>query len=370
MTIVIIGAGLHGLSLAYHLSKKEIKDVIMIEMHRIGYGSSSRNAGRFRYHFYHPRNIEFAIEGINYLIEHSKELSMNPLIYKGGYLWILNDKYYNIFKYLHSLWSAYGVGGKFILCRELCSFLKTDKLCYFAPQDGSFHHDYLLYSYYNEIKNKYKIVYDKVEKLIVDHNKVREVKLSSTSIKEPQIVVVTAGAWSGNIMNSININVPIVPEKRELYLTESLKYFIEPLIIDFNTEIYFSQTLKGEIIGGLQNESERGFLPFDISFENLILYLKKLKSIVNGIDGVGIIRGWSGYYEMTPDSSHIMGRGEDWPDNLYIDAGYSGHGAMFSAYAGKIMAEYLVDGLKNKFLEYFSPDRFKYNKLIQEKLVI
>jgi len=369
--IIIIGAGLHGLSVAYHLLKKDVKDVVIIEMVRVGYGSSSRNAGRFRYNFYNRYNIEFAIDAINYLKDQSRQLDFNPLIYTTGYLWILNDEeLINKYKLLHSLWSYYNVSGKFIECKEYFSYLKTDEICYFAPHNGSFHHDYLLYSYYNFIKNKYRIVYDKVEKIVVEFGKVKGVKLASGSFLNAEKVIVTAGAWSSTLFNDLGINIPIFPERRELYLTEDIKFFIEPLIIDHKRGIYFSQTLKGEIIGGLDTATGKGFVPFTVSFSAMVKFLKELRSLVDRIKGIGILRGWSGYYEMTPDHSHIIGQGNEWPEGLYIDAGYSGHGAMFSAFSGKILSEYIIDGKRSKYLDIFSPDRFEQGKLVEEKLVI
>ncbi|MQL54604.1 NAD(P)/FAD-dependent oxidoreductase [Acidianus ambivalens] len=367
--MIIIGAGGHGLSLAYHLVKKGVKGIILVEQGRIGYGSSSRNASRFRYHFYSKENIEFALEGIKYLISQKKKLKYNPLIYKTGYLWLLHDE--NLienFKKLHSLWSSYSIGGKFLECREF-EFLKVNRTCYFAPQDGAFHHDYILYSYYEEIKDKVDIKYAKVSKIMYNNGKITGIKLESGEEIKDDVVIVTAGAWSGELLKTANINLPIYPDRKEIFITEDVKFGIKPLVIDFKREIYFSHTLKGEIIGGIEKE-DIGFKEFSISFLDSIEYLKRLREVVKGIEGIGILRGWSGYYEMTPDHSHVMGYGNDWPEGLFIDAGYSGHGMMFAPYAGKIMADLIADNKKNRFIQIFSPDRFNEEKLIEEKMVI
>ncbi len=131
-----------------------------------------------------------------------------------------------------------------------------------------------------------------------------------------------------------------------------------------------SQTLKGEIIGGIEDKRDFLFYPFTISIENTVKFLKGVRNLIKGAEGIGILRGWSGYYEMTPDHSHIMGYSNSWPDGLYIDAGYSGHGMMFSPFSGKIMADLIADNIKSKFIRIFSPDRFKNNQLVQENMVI
>ena len=366
--ILIIGAGAHGLSIAYHLKKKGINDVILIEMKRIGYGSSSRNAARYRYHFYSKENVEYAKKAIPYLISQAKELFLNSTINTTGYLWILRDeRQIESFKKLDSFWKGLGVGGKFVKCKDF-DYLTYDGECYFAPQDGSFHHDYILYSYYIEIMNKYRIIYDEVTEIVLGSGRVKGVKTSSGKIIQGEKIVITAGAWSGKLLQKEKLPNYIEPERKEIFITEPIKYYIKPLIID--NEVYFSQTLKGEIIGGTETETERGFLPFTNSFSEMIKFATRLKSLVKRIEGIGILRGWSGYYEMTPDHSHIIGYGEDWPEGLYIDAGYSGHGMMFAPYSGKLMADLIADDRKDAAITTFSPDRFSKNKLIAEKLVI
>ncbi len=367
--MIIIGAGSHGLSLAYHLIKKGINNIILIEQNRIGYGSSGRNASRYRYHFYAKENIEFALEGIKYLISQRREFKYNPLIYKTGYLWLLdNENLIQNFRKLHSLWSSYSIGGKFLECKEF-KFLKIDATCYFAPQDGAFHHDYILYSYYDEIKDKVNIKYGKVTKILQNNGKITGVQFESGEEIKDDTVIVTAGAWSGELLKTINIDLPIYPDRKEIFITEDVKFKVKPLVIDFKRQIYFSHTLKGEIIGGIEKE-DIGFKDFSVSFIDSIEYLKRLREVVKGIDGIGMLRGWSGYYEMTPDHSHVMGYDNEWPEGLYIDAGYSGHGMMFAPYSGKILADLIADNKKSRFIQLFSPNRFKEEKLIGENMVI
>ncbi len=362
--IIIVGAGGHGLSLAYHLHKKGVKDIIIIEKKRIGYGSSSRNAGRFRYHFYSRENVEYALEAIKYLEESSKELRYNPLLYKPGYLWILSERYIEYFRKLHSLWASLGVGGKFMECSEF-DFLKADGQCYFAPQDGAFHHDYILYSYYEEIRGHVKVINKEVMGVEGKDN-VRGVITSDRALIEGDQVVITAGAWSSQILPGL----PVFPERKQIFITEDMKYKVKPLVINVEENVYFSQTLKGEIIGGVESTTERGFLPFTTSLEEALSFLKAVRKHVRGAEGIGILRGWSGYYEMTPDHSHIMGYSENWPEGLYVDAGYSGHGMMFAPFSGKIMADLIADGRKSRFFDIFSPDRFQKNRPIREEMVI
>jgi sarcosine oxidase subunit beta len=83
-----------------------------------------------------------------------------------------------------------------------------------------------------------------------------------------------------------------------------------------------------------------------------------------------VLRVWSGFYEVTPDHSHILGRGPQWPENLYIAAGFSGHGLLMAPFAGEAMADLLLDGRTTPLMEPFRPSRFEEGKQINEALVI
>ncbi|PSN93838.1 FAD-dependent oxidoreductase, partial [Candidatus Marsarchaeota G2 archaeon ECH_B_SAG-C16] len=80
-------------------------------------------------------------------------------------------------------------------------------------------------------------------------------------------------------------------------------------------------------------------------------------------------RQWSGYYEVTPDHSQIMGAHPSWPEGLFVAAGFSGHGMMMSPLAGELMAEYIATGRIPDLMRPYSPERFDENRLIDEAMV-
>ncbi|MUN29114.1 NAD(P)/FAD-dependent oxidoreductase [Sulfuracidifex metallicus] len=362
MKVIILGAGSHGLSLAYHLLKEGV-DVTLVEKGEVNHGSSGRNAGRFRYHFNSKQNIEYAKEAIPYLLSICQELPLNPFCSRTGYLWILDEEEIERMKLLDSLWRSEGVGGEFIDCSQF-SFLKEGK-CYYAPQDGSFHHDYLSLGLYIEIaKMGGKLVRGEALSFLTSGGKVVGVKTNNGEI-EGDVIAVTLGAWTGEFMSRNGISLPIKPEKREIFITEGVKFRIKPLVI--GNGFYFSQTLKGELIGGADYAKEASGM--DVSLIDAIDFISFIRRTVRNLDGVRLLRGWSGYYEITPDHSHIMGFDPSWPEGLFVDAGYSGHGVMFSAYSGKVMSDVIL-GRRNKFLDVFSPSRFQMRRLLDENMVI
>ncbi|BCU68292.1 FAD-dependent oxidoreductase [Sulfolobales archaeon HS-7] len=366
--ITIVGAGVHGLSLAYHLIRKGINDITIVEAVRVGYGSSGRNLARFRLNFNDENNVKFAREAIQYMWKARKKLNLNPMIYKAGYLWLLKkEKDISNFRRLDVMWKTYEVKGGFIECKDF-RYINFEGECYFSPESGAFHHDYLTYGIYDKIKDVAKFVYGNVTGINVRSGKVASIRVNSTDL-ETEKLIVTAGAWTPRLLSPIGVNLPITPVRKEAYITEDIEFRIKPLIIDAESGVSFSQTLKGEIIGGGPEEKE-GYVEFSTSFFHMLNFLRTVKKIVNGLHNIGVLRSWSGYYEMTPDRSHIMGYDSSWPENLFVDAGYSGHGMMFGLYSGKLMSDLVADNTASEFIRIFGPSRFNEGRLLAESMVI
>ncbi|BBD72506.1 FAD-dependent oxidoreductase [Sulfodiicoccus acidiphilus] len=366
--IVIVGAGGHGLSAAYHLLKRGVKNVVIIEAKRVGYGSSSRNISRYRVYFNDKKNVEFARKAMEFFSKESKELKFNTMFMRTGYLWILGEGPTEGFRRSTNLWDSEGLGGKYLDCNNF-NFLKEGLgECYFGPLAGSFHHDYLTLSYYEEVRKVHTFLSGEVTQLLSSGGKVKGVVVEGRQV-QADTVLITAGAWTSRLLSSLGLSIPIVPERKEAYITEDVKFKVKPLVIDLATGVYFSHTLKGEIIGGI-DRGVQGFVEFSISLDNMLAYLKRLRHLVRGIEGIGLMRGWSGFYEMTPDRSHVMGFDPQWPEGLFIDAGYSGHGMMMSPLSGEIMAKMIVDGKIDGLAQPFTPERFRTHKLLEENMVI
>jgi sarcosine oxidase subunit beta len=83
-----------------------------------------------------------------------------------------------------------------------------------------------------------------------------------------------------------------------------------------------------------------------------------------------MMRMWSGFYEVTPDHSHILGRDPDWPEGLYVGTGFSGHGFMMAPFAGEVLAENVAEDKVHPLMKPYLPTRFKEGKEIKETMVI
>jgi sarcosine oxidase subunit beta len=376
--VVVVGGGVVGLATAYNLAKRGVK-VAVVDRGIIGGGSSTRNASRFRVHFGNVENTRYAIEAVRELDRLKGELDWNPMIRRGGYLWLFRDKEsLRAFEEVNeSVWRPLGVPVRFMDSGKL-----EDKYPYLnsklyvgaalGPQDGELHHDYVIYGYLTKLKEMNAILLDEtpVSKITVVNNEVRGVEGVGTVINA-RVVVITAGAWSGELAKTAGVELPINAVRKEIGITAPIRFMIEPsLIIDTRVNAYFGQTLRGEVIGSIDIDEEAGLKPFNNTLRWLKAWVKAMGEVMPISRRLPVIRVWSGYYELTPDNSHIMGRLDSWPRGLYVAAGFSGHGFMFGPLTGRLMASYILDGKIDPLMEPFLPDRLVKGKLIREHLVI
>ncbi|MEM3833110.1 MAG: FAD-binding oxidoreductase [Thermoprotei archaeon] len=374
--VIIIGGGIMGLATAYHLAKLGLKGIVF-EQGYVGYGSSTRNASHFRVHFWSPENTKFAIEGRRRILKLATELSWNPLPIIGGYLWLIYDeKILRQFKEGNKIWSSLGVPGVF-MSREQVSekyeYLNVDKLiaAFYGPQNGKIHHDFVTYGYYEALlKLGFKVFeHKKVSSIVVSSNAVQGVKVDDSFI-EADKVVVCAGAWSNEILSTINIKLPLIPERREIGVTEPFKIIIDPLIINTKSGVYVGQSIRGEIMGSIDYPDVKGLTTLSNTLQWMSRYAKTLIEIIPSLKHAKLMRIWSGYYETTPDHSHILGSDPEWPKGLYIGTGFSGHGFMMAPFAGEVLAEYIVNEKIHPLMEPYLPTRFREEKLIKETMII
>lgn len=377
MKVAVLGGGITGLSVAYNLAARKGGEIHLFEKNWITYGSSTRSGARFRVHFWTEENSRFALESIKRLEELARRMKWNPIIYRGGYLWLLFDEQQiGRFRETNKMWSRLGVQGVFLEpdeIKERYPYINVDDVleAFFGPQDGSLHHDYVCFGYYSLAKELGVKFHDftSVNEIVVENNKVKRLMTSRGSM-DVDVVVLATGAWTNELLEKIGIHLPTEPLRKEMCLTEPYHYFIDPLIIDMGSGAYVGQTLKGEILGSIDYPTPSGLIPLETKLEFVIRWARAVTRRIPVLKNARIMRTWAGYYMMSTDCSHIMGRDPEWPEGLYVAYGYSGHGFMMAPLVGELLAENILTGRIHELMKPFLPTRFKENKLLQEKLVI
>ena len=153
--------------------------------------------------------------------------------------------------------------------------------------------------------------------------------------------------------------------------TEPMKPFIKPFLINTRLKsFYITQTARGEGIGSIDHPIVKGSLEYGNTLEFLREFSRAAISTIPALRKARMLRVWSGFYEVTPDHSHILGRNPEWPENLYVAGGFSGHGLLMAPFAGEVMADLLLEDRTHPLMKPYSPTRFEEEREIKETLII
>jgi sarcosine oxidase subunit beta len=126
-------------------------------------------------------------------------------------------------------------------------------------------------------------------------------------------VVNAAGAWSPEIARLAGVELPNKPHRHEICSTEPLKPWLRPLVADLSDGLYFSQSTRGEIVGGIGQRRVPEGLDQASSFAFLGLYARSLTRTCPLLANVRVLRQWAGCYDITPDANPIVGDVDERP---------------------------------------------------------
>jgi len=379
---IIVGGGIVGLSIAYHILKFDrSKSVLVLEKRYVGSGASTRNGSHFRVHFWSEENVRFAVKSREMILRIGSETGWNPIIMLGGYLWLIcSEDILRAYEETNRrIWSRYNVPVKFLDISEiykLFPYINTDGFIagVYGPQDGKLHHDFVTFGYYYGFRKLGGKVleYTPATKVLFKDGSVYGVE-TPKGVIEGDNIVVAAGDHSKYIMSIVDVDLPLVNERKELWVSEPVSLFIKPLIVDLRSDsmgLYIAQSPRGEVMGSIDYPKVQEDLEYNVSLDHFRMFSRLAIRLIPTLKYLRIMRTWSGSYVMSPDHSHILGRDDEWPEGLYVATGYSGHGFMMAPYTGYVMAKYLLTGEIPEDMKPYLPTRFKYKKLIKETMVI
>ncbi|MEZ4247790.1 MAG: FAD-binding oxidoreductase [Polyangiales bacterium] len=187
-------------------------------------------------------------------------------------------------------------------------------------------------------------------------------------IKTP-LVVNACGAWSPELAAKVGVSLPNHPHRHEICSTEPLKPFLGPLVAELANGLYFSQSMRGEIVGGISNEKVPEGLDQDSSMRFLGLYARSLTRAMPILGGVRVLRQWAGCYDLTPDGNPIVGR-VDAVEGLVLLCGFMGHGFMMAPVMSRMTAEHVLHGAHSELFDRWNLRRYERGELLSESMIL
>jgi sarcosine oxidase subunit beta len=372
--VVIIGGGVIGLSIAYHLALKKAGRIILFEKGQLGEGSTSRCVGGIRTQFSTEINIRFSLESLKTFEQFEEEFGINPEFKRIGYLFLATtEEEMEVFKQNINLQKKFNIPVELIHTDEIKTrwpYLKTDDLLggTFCPLDGYAGPSETLSGFAMGAKRAGVKIYEGVEVKGISLAKgMMGIKTKDEEITTP-IVVNAAGPYAASVGEMAGIKIPVKPLRRQIFITAPFHLTDRPipLTIDFHRGWYFRQEVDGLLLSG----------PLDLksSFNLNVDYEAMAEASENAMDRVPILekariaRGWAGLYEISPDHHAILGKVPE-IEGFILANGFSGHGFQHSPAVGKVIAELIVDGEATTIdISSLSIERFNKGALILEPL--
>jgi sarcosine oxidase subunit beta len=351
--VVIVGGGVMGASVAYHLALRGQRDVLLLERDDLfGQGATGKCAGGIRHQFGSEINVRLSIESIRMLERFEDDLGQPIALKMCGYVFLLTRAQdVAAFRENVTMQHRLGVMTEWLSAdsvRDRLPLLRTDDVVggTFCDRDGLTDPNSVVAGYVSGARRSGATLLNGVEvkEIRTDGDRATHVVTGGGTMVECEVVVNAAGPFAADIGTLLGMNLPIVPLRRQMLVTTPLPDVPEdfPFVIDFATGLYFHREGPG-ILTGQANPDEKPGMDERVDLEWEQVHLARAIRRMPLLERAGLAHHWAGLYEMTPDAHPLIGRLDPFA-NVYIVAGFSGHGFMHGPIAGKLLAEIILDG--------------------------
>lgn len=415
--VVIIGSGIVGSSVAYHLAEQGCTDILVIEREaHQGKGSTGKSMGGVRAQFSTPVNIQMSRYSIDFFSRFD-EVVGHPADYRAhGYLFCAtSERQLDYLKTNRERQLALGVTNVELVSRaDIAKFvpqLRVDDILggTFCQTDGFVDPHSVMMGFMLKARERGVRLWldtpvtgievepggtgmevEPGDPVIVEPRDpgsagVSPASLANAAIRRitgvmttrgrvsTPIVVNAAGPWAAEVARLAGATLPVEPLRRQLVPTEPFDGLPQrfPMVIDMSTGFHFRREGKGILLAWNDPEETPGFkTDFDPGFVEKILTRAADRVPRLAEAEVNPRRAWAGLYEMTPDHHAIIGAAPD-VSGLYFVNGFSGHGVMHSPAAGRITADLILHGHSELVdATQLNVARFAAGKLLEETAVL
>ncbi|HEY6203375.1 MAG TPA: FAD-binding oxidoreductase [Candidatus Limnocylindria bacterium] len=375
--VVIVGGGIIGASIAYHLAARGVRDVVVLERDQLGGGSTTRNAGGVRLQFSTEINVRLSLRSLPRIEHFEEEMGVDPHLRQVGYLFLITEER-DVAPFEESLamWKRLGVPVERLDgagVHQVFPELRVDDLRFatLCMRDGYCDPTSLLNGYVARAREKGVAFreHEAVTAITREGDRVTAVRTAKGEIA-CAAVVNAAGAWGAEVGQLAGIDLPIRPLRRQIFVTDPVPGLDRdfPLTVEFASGLYFHRESGGVLMGMADPTDGPGF-DASVNWDFLPTLVERALYRLPILERAKVKTGWAGFYEDTPDKHPIIGVAPGLAGFLCA-AGFSGHGIMHAPATGEAIAELIVDGKSSLDLTPLAYDRFRRGDLIKEHNVI
>jgi sarcosine oxidase subunit beta len=356
--VLIIGGGIVGASIAYHLTAAGQKNVFILEREsHQGKGSTGKSMGGVRAQFSTPVNIQMSLYAIPFYSSFEERLG-HPCGYRPqGYLFLAtNHSHLDYLTANQRTQKSLGLKNVEMIATEVVRKdypqLRTDDVlaASFCSTDG-FVDPYSAMTGFTAVaaQNGARILRGTEVTTIERDGKDFLVRTPKGDLTAP-VIVNAAGPWAAEIAKMVGIDLPVMPLRRMLIPTEPFSDFphTSPMIIDMSNGFHFRPEALGFLLAW--NDPEENTFGYNTDFDAGFIekVLTRAADRVPCFENLAVNpkRCWAGLYEMTPDHHAILGPVPEVP-GFFLANGFSGHGVMHAPATGKIISDLILIGHTN-----------------------
>lgn len=380
--VVIIGGGIVGSSIAYHLTAAGCRSVIVLERESAtGKGSTGKSMGGVRAQFSTPVNIQMSLYAIPFYASFEERLGY-PCDYRPqGYLFCAtHERHMAYLRTNYETQVALGLENVRLMngdeIRAMFPQLRGDDIVggSFCTTDG-FVDPYSAMNGFMAWATDHGATLSKngaVTGIIRDQKGIAGVETTRGAFSTRKVVN-CAGPWAAGIARMAGVDLPVTPLRRMLVPSEPFDQFphTAPMIIDMSNGFHFRPESRGFLLAWNDPEETPGFkTEFEPAFVEKILTRAADRVPCFANLPVNPKRAWAGLYEMTPDHHPILGEAPGVP-GFFLANGFSGHGVMHAPATGKILSDLILEG-RTELIDASLLDlaRFAESRMIHETAVL
>ena len=366
-----------GCALAYQLAKRGV-DVVLFERAELGSGSTGKCAGGVRQQFSNESNVRMMMLAVRQLLDFEHELGAPADFRQIGYLFALTrPQQVEDFHALMEMWHRVGLTeARWVDAEEaaeLSPILNTDDVlgCTFCPTDGIASPADVTSGYAAAARRlgariREGVAVDAIE---LSGGRVTGVRTATGEVST-RVVFICAGAWSGQLGRTAGIEIPVLPYRRHIFVTDTFPEVARtnPMTVDFASSLYFHPEGDGVLVG-MSDRQEPPAFNEEVSWPFVEKMVEAAAVRAPALQRAGLKTAWAGLYETTPDAQAILGPVSEVP-GLWCACGFSGHGFMQAPAAGLLLAQQLVEGRSDLDISGFAFERFARGELVVERNVI
>ena len=361
--VVVVGGGANGLGVARHLAKDGLS-VLVLERSYLLAGASGRNGGGVRAQWGTADNLVLARESIRMFRDMSAELGFNVWFRQGGYLFLAHDEEkLAAIREVARFHNGHGVRTRVVDPTEI--EVLVPELNLEGVVGGSYHPgDGIVFPWavvHGLAKRCVELGVDvrtftAATGLRTSGGRVTHVETTRGTVACDHVVN-AAGCWSPEVAAMAGVSLPNLPVRHEILVTEALKPFLDPMVVDLRNGLYANQDMRGEVVTGIGMPGEKPGVNFASSFDFTRRVAKALLDLLPTLGEVKVMRQWAGAYDVTPDNKPILGPTPG-VENLHQLNGASGHGFMISPMTTLLVAQRILGRAPSVDMAPYRLDRF------------